>query len=281
MTSDPVWLEVALNGAAGTALQPNVPVEPSQIIEEAIACVEAGASIVHLHAYRDGQAVEDASIYASIFEGIRKHCDAILYPTLALTGSLEERLKPLRELGESGLMEWTVVDPGSVNISLQLQIDAGLPGIHYSNPDEHIRAGLELAKERGWRPAYAIYEPGFVRLGSAFAASITGMQQPIYRLMFSKSLLFGASPTEYALAFYYEHLQEHAPGSPWMISGLDADISAIAPSALKLGAHLRVGLEDAPFHSEKNNLQLVREAIEWIGMSERPLATVQQIRAAT
>ena len=280
MTSDPVWLEVALNGAAGTALQPNVPVEPSRIIEEAIACVEAGASIVHLHAYKDGQTIEDSEVYASIFEGIRKHCNPILYPTLALSGTLEERLQPLIELGKAGLIEWTVVDPGSVNISLQLQVDAGMNGISYANPDDHIRAGMELAKRESWRPAYAIYEPGFVRLGAAFAKAIPGMPQPIYRLMFSNNLLFGVTPSIYALEFYAQHLDEHASGAPWMISGLDADIECIVSRAIELGAHLRVGLEDAPFHSEKTNLQLVQEATDWVAKSNRRLATLEEIRAA-
>lgn len=275
-----VWLEVALNGGAGTVLQPNIPIDPPKIIEEAIACVEAGASIVHLHVYSNGQPVEDASIYAAVFEGIKRHCDPIIYPTLALSGTVEERLKPLIELGDAGLIDWTVVDPGSVNISLQMQVDAGLNGILYANPDDHIRAGLELAQKHGWRPAYAIYEPGFVRLGAAFASAMADTVKPIYRLMFSNSLLFGALPTEYALNFYEQHLQAHAPDSPWMISGLDADLSGIVQLALKKGGHLRVGLEDAHFHSQKTNLELVQEAVDWISQSGRPLATTADVRAA-
>ena len=275
----PVWLEVALNGAAGRALQPGIPIERNEIIEEAIACVEAGAAIVHLHAYRDGEPLEDADIYGSIIEGIKKHCDAIVYPTLALTGDLEQRLAPLKELAQAGMLEWTVVDPGSVNISLQMQIDAGLSGIHYSNPDDHIKAGLELALEYNCRPAYAIYEPGFVRLGAGFAQAFPGLKQPVYRLMFSNNLLFGCEPKSYALDFYAQHLNDHANAAPWMISGLDADISGIAEQAIALGAHLRVGLEDAPFNSSQSNLQLVQQAVQLIDGSERSLATAMEIRA--
>ena len=45
------WLEVALNGPWGQARQPRIPVTTKSIIEEGVACVQDGASIVHVHAY--------------------------------------------------------------------------------------------------------------------------------------------------------------------------------------------------------------------------------------
>lgn len=277
--SDPVWLEVALNGGAGRQLQPNIPIEVNEIIEQAIACVEAGAGVVHLHAYDGESPSEDSDVYAAIFNGIKKYCDPILYPTLGLSGDVAERLAPLKTLIEAELIEWMVVDPGSVNISLEMQIKAGQPGIVYANPDELIAAAMQLAKQKQLRPAYAIYEPGFARLGAAFQCAYDCEQQPVYRLMFSDNLLFGMPPSDYALEFYAKHLQAQAPNAPWMISGLDADISAIAPAALKKGAHLRVGLEDAPFGTDKTNVQLVEEAVAMIRDSGRELATADHIRS--
>ena len=172
------------------------------------------------------------------------------------------------------------VDPGSVNIAMQLQVDAGMDGILYANPDSHIRAGLELANQKNWRPAFAIYEPGFARLGSAFAAAFPNMPTPIYRIMFSDALLFGATPSSYALDFYAKHLAQHAPNAPWMISELNADVTSIVPDALKLGAHLRVGLEDAPFGTSKTNLELTQQAVAMIQDSGRSLASTTEIRAS-
>ena len=65
-----------------------------------------------------------------------------------------------------------------------------------------------------------------------------------------------------------------------MISGLDADVSEIMPQALELGAHVRVGLEDAPFGSPLTNLECVDQALRAIESQSRPLATVAQVRAA-
>lgn len=277
----PVWLEVALNGAAGRALQPRIPVTPAAIIEEALACADLGAAIIHVHAFDErGAGVEDADIYARIIEGVRSKSDAIVYPTLALSGDVETRYRPIRALAERGLLEMGVVDPGSVNITHKTQAAAGVDGVHYPNPDSHIREGLRLAAQDGWRPAYAIYEPGFARLGAALAAAQTGLKTPIYRVMFSDNLLFGMTPTRRGVDLYAAHLEETAPGAPRMVSGLDANVMSIAVYAINKGFHLRVGLEDAPFGAEKSNFDFVREAVALIAKCGRRLATPAEIRAA-
>lgn len=278
---DGVWLEVALNGAVGRTFQPNIPVTPDEIIAEGVACARAGASIIHLHAYNaNAEPVEDADIYARIIEGIREQCDAIVYPTLALQGSLEQRYAPIKRLMERGLLECGVVDPGSVNLVHRTQIAAGQDGFVYPNPTDHIREGLMLAAQGGWRPAYAIYEPGFARLGAALAETVENLKAPIYRVMFSDHLLFGMPPSLDGLTFYQKFLSELVPDAPWMLSGLDAEIMDLIEPAISLGAHVRVGLEDAPFGSEKKNIDFVEKAVRLIESNGRRVANPAAIRSS-
>ena len=65
------WLEVALNGPWTRKLQPRIPVTVKEIVEEGIACVEAGAAIVHAHAYDEatGLQTQNADVYAAIIGG--------------------------------------------------------------------------------------------------------------------------------------------------------------------------------------------------------------------
>lgn len=261
-----VWLEVAVNGAAGTEYQPLIPITTDNIIKQAVDCAKAGATIVHVHVYDDaGHPTEDVDLYRRVIEGIKEQVDIIVYPTVALSGTAEERYAPLEALASYGLLDWGVVDPGSVNIVHTLQAKNNVEGLSYVNPDSHIRHGLTLAERDNWRPAYAIYEPGFLRLGSALAQATNLRLQPIYRLMFSDNLLFGTRPSEYALEFYAKMIEaELGPNAVWMISGLDANIRGLIEPALNLGAHIRVGLEDAPFGCEMSNLQLVEEAVSQI-----------------
>ncbi len=277
--ASPVLLEVALNGAA-RAFQPRIPVTIDAIVDDALACADLGAAVIHLHAYSDkGEAVEDADIYSRIIERIRAKTTAIIYPTLALSGDLETRFRPIRALSERGLLEMGVVDPGSVNITHKTQAAAGVDGVHYPNPDSHIREGLRLAADYGWRPAFAIYEPGFARLGAALAAAQPGLKTPIYRVMFSDNLLFGMAPTRRGVDLYAAHLEDVAPGAPKMASGLDADISKIAIYAINKGYHLRVGLEDAPFGTDRSNIELVQDALAMIEKCGRRPMSAEELRA--
>ena len=42
---DPVIIECAINGVTSKATNPHVPVEPSEITADALACMSAGAAI--------------------------------------------------------------------------------------------------------------------------------------------------------------------------------------------------------------------------------------------
>ena len=122
-----VWLEAALNGPWGRARQPDIPVTVDEIVADGVAAAGAGAAVVHVHAYDEatGKQKDDWQIYARIIEGIRARCDAIVYPTIPLAGSgfagdamsPAQRYAHIGALAERGLVEWAVVDPGSVNLS--------------------------------------------------------------------------------------------------------------------------------------------------------------------
>jgi uncharacterized protein (DUF849 family) len=168
------------------------------------------------------------------------------------------------------LLEWAVVDPGSVNIE----------SFVYLNPEDHVRHGLALANRFGFHPGYAIYEAGFVRLGAALARHTRRLPQPIYRFMFSQGLPFGFPPAEYALDAYLQLLAEEAPGAPWMVAGLAVDILSLAAAAVRRGGHVRVGLEDAPLGSVHSNLEWVRAGRDAIERAGGTLASAADVRAA-
>ena len=115
-----VWIEVALNGAWSRKLQPRIPDTVESIVAEGIACARAGAAIVHTHAYRDGRHTFDWQVYARIIEGIRAEIDVPVYPSYPATEpgmTAEQRFAHVEKLVERGLLEFAVVDPGSVNFT--------------------------------------------------------------------------------------------------------------------------------------------------------------------
>ena len=96
MSNGKTWLEVSLNGPWSRDRQPLIPISVAEIVEQGVACAQAGAAIIHVHAYDEhtGRQKDDADTYAAIIEGIREHVDVVVYPTLPFSGSSDSR-KPM------------------------------------------------------------------------------------------------------------------------------------------------------------------------------------------
>lgn len=286
----PTWLEAAINGPWGRSRQPRIPVSTAEIVADGIAVAKSGAAIVHLHVYDEatGRQTDDWQVYARAIEGIRAAVDAIVYPTIPIVGSgyagpeaMESgRYTHLEELAKRGLVEWGVLDPGSVNWISYEAIPHGEPGFIYQNPEQHIREGMAVCERHRIHPSYAIYEPGFTRAGAALRRAYPGMPTPIYRFMFSDAFAWGFPPEPYALSAHMRLLADCDPGAPAMIAGLGVDLERLVPEAVARGVHVRAGLEDAPFGIERGNVALVEAMARQVQAAGGRLATPAEVRAS-
>lgn len=280
-----VWVEVALNGMWGKAAQPNIPVTVDEVIADGVACIQAGAAILHLHAIDPvtGKQNDDPEIYEAIFRGIRAKTDGIVYPTMPLDlyDGWTDRYQSADELGRRGLLEWAVVDPGSLNINA---VDAASKQLHgkgvvYVNTDAEIRRGMQLATKYNFHPEYACFEPGFVRLGAAMHRAYPDAPAPIYSFRFAEELTLGLPPTEWALDAYVRLLALEAPGAHWMAASMGGDITPLIPAIVARGGGVRTGLEDAPMGTRKTNVDLVKECVRAIRAAGGEPATGSEVRA--
>ena len=280
-----VWIEVALNGSWGRAQQPNVPVTVEEIIADGVACIEAGAAILHLHAVDPvtGKQNDDPDIYAAIMNGIRARTDGIVYPTMPihLYPGWTDRYQSAAELGRRGLLEWAVVDPGSLNFNAYDFITKQLrgKGVVYANTDAEIRRGMQLAAQYKFHPEYACFEPGFVRLGAAMHRAYPDAPMPIYSFRFAEAMTMGLPPEEWALDTYIRLLEMEAPGAPWMAASSGGNITKLIPAIVARGGHVRTGLEDAPMGSRVTNVDLVNECVQAIRTAGAEPATGNDVRA--
>ena len=286
-----VWIEAALNGAWSRALQPGIPDTIEAIIAEGIACARAGATIIHTHAYDGGgPQTYDWQVYARIIEGIRAQVDVPVYPsyppisTTNIDASLSVadaavRFAHIEALAARGLLDFAVIDPGSVNLTLAATTSAARPAGTYMNPESHVRHALDFAARHGFHPAFAIYEPGFTRAGAALARA-AGVKTPIYRFMFSETFALGFPPKPYALAAHLALLEEEAGPAPWMIAGICADIRPLIGETVARGGHIRVGLEDARLGTTTGNLVMVEEAVRIVRDHGAEPASAAELRQA-
>ena len=187
------------------------------------------------------------------------------------------------ELARRGLLEWGFLDPGSVNFCF---IDSdgasftefmGGHGVHF-NPNPALEMAAELAAEHQFHPAYACYEPGFVRHGALLHRRHPTMPVPVYRFMFSTGMTFSFPPEPWAVEAYVKLLEHAAPGSPWMVAGLVVNVLPLIPTVVGLGGGVRVGLEDAPYNTQRSNLELVDAAVDAIQRAGSEPASAAEVR---
>jgi 3-keto-5-aminohexanoate cleavage enzyme len=280
------WIEVALNGAATRRVQPRIPVLAKEIVDEGVACIKAGAAVIHAHTLEPDSSKQNGDVdnCAAFMNGIREKVDAIVYPTVIGIPNRSNPAwlwEPTVELARRGILEWGFIDPGSVNLCF---IDSSGPALTggngvYINTNPALEIAAGLAVEHKFHPAYACYEAGFVRQGALLHHRHPAMPVPIYRFMFSTGMTFSFPPESWALEAYVKLLEMTDPGAPWMAAGLAVDLIPLIPTVVALGGGVRVGLEDAPFATKHSNVELVDAAVNAIQKAGSEPATTADVRA--
>jgi 3-keto-5-aminohexanoate cleavage enzyme len=267
ITSVPVIIEVAINGAA-----PDAPRLPHEISDTALACFDAGAAIVHNHIdVMGGDADTVAARYREGWDPVLAvRPDALLYPTINGIGSVEERYNHIAPLAETGGLRIGVSDPGSVNLG---------PRFAYVNSGEDIEYQWSLCERHHLVPTLAIFEPGFLRAALSYWRAGKYPAGTMIRFYFGGDandadggFWFGLPPTETSLDAYLAML-DGCP-LPWSVAVLGGDIfeTELPALAVERGGHLRVGLEDHKGRAVTNQ-ELVAEAVKAVEQSGRPVAS--------
>jgi 3-keto-5-aminohexanoate cleavage enzyme len=277
----PVIIEAAINGATSRATNPNVPKTPVEIAADALACIAAGASVIHAHC--DPVGGPDDEVAERYLEGFRpvwaERPDALLYPTINFgAGGLSFGHLPI--MAKEGLRVG-LLDPGSVNLGRV--DDDGLPAgaFVYANSFDRIAEVFAMHSDLGLGPSLAIYEPGFLRTTLAYWKAGRLPAGTMIKLYLSEERGLGGSPfglpvTERGLDAYLEILGDCPV--PWAVSAVGGDIgrSDVARLALERGGHLHLGLEFHGGDRTPTNVELVQEAAALCAAVGRPVATCAQ-----
>jgi uncharacterized protein (DUF849 family) len=284
--ADPCIIEVALNGVTTRAANPRVPRSPAEITADALACIDAGATIVHNHNDEPMWVADGRHAAAPYLEAWRPvvaaHPDVHLYATQASGGpgiAIEERWAHHVELARAGVCGMGLVDPGSVSLG-GLGAD-GLPELDraYVNTHADARYMIERCAELRLAPSVSIFDPSFLRVALAFHRAGALPPGAMIKLYFGGALLFGLPPTAAGLDAYLAMLD--GTGLCWSVAVLGGDVvgCGLAALALERGGHVRVGLEDHAGPRTPRNVELVEELAALVVRSGRRVATAIEMRA--
>lgn len=278
---EPLVIEAAVNGSTSKAAQPHVPRSVEEIVEQAVACFEAGAAIVHHHTddgLFDGRHASEP--YRAAWTAILARVPgAILYPTMgggSARTTIVERYAHMEELADAGLLRLAVVDPGSV--SFGPIDDEGLPAavdVVYQNTFADVRHMTGRCRERGLAAHVSIFEPGFLRVALAYHSRGRFPPAKIQLYFGGEALPFGLPPTAASVDVYRSMLD--GAGLPWMVGVIGGDCaSTVAEHAIVHGGHVRVGLEDYAGPRRPTNVELVTEIVALARKHGRRVATAAE-----
>lgn len=282
----PVIIEAAINGARSKKNNVNVPLSTDEIVACITACVQAGASIIHVHA---GQPIvgagghHDSAVYKEAFaQALERHPGLLLYPTLQGGGpgtTMAQRLSHVSELCRMGLAAMVPVDPGTMNFG------------HVSrqgHPPVSDRVYQTTFADTDWAFAYccrenlpctiSVFEPGFIRLVDAHYRAGNLPLSSLVKLEFcSGDLLFGLTPDLHGLQGWL-NLFDHA-ALAWMVTLRNGSVNDhLAELAIARGGHVRVGLEDYTGPDSPRNEDLVAAAADIAAKLGRRPARPDEIR---
>jgi len=245
------WINPELKNWAST---------PEALIEDAVQCAEAGASILHLHLPRSAEATQ-------VVRRIRERTDAIIQAGMS-SYPVEKRLTDFE------------ARPDMISIILNHH-DEHFTEMHVSqlHPLEEFEEYGRKCRQFRIKPEWEVWHTG----------SYWNLRYLLERGWFEGpqvlTLFFGwpggtwSPPTPESYLHRVQHMPRDCHHS---VSVMGKEQTTIAMLAIASGGHVRVGTEDYPFIREvlpaKNNAELVSRMVRIAAELGRPVASPAEAR---
>ena len=295
-----VIITCAVTGGAHTpSMSPHLPVTPDEIAAQSIEAIQAGASIVHLHARNpsDGRPTGDPAVFLQFLRRIKAETDAIINISTGGGGptmSVAERAQAAQALKP----EMASLNMGSINLNLRemAQRDRdwkfewekkfleSTSGLIFKNTFDDIEWIIqEIGVAGGTRFEFECYDISHLYTLAYFLER--GLVKPP---LFVQSV-FGLRGAMGAHAEDLLHMKRTADrlfGDQyrWSVLAAGQHQMRIATMASLMGGNVRVGLEDSLYIGRgelaTNNAQQVAKArriLEELGMKVATPAEAREI----
>lgn len=272
-------ITAALTGSMSPkAVNPNVPVTPEEIAEDAYKCYLAGAAIVHLHMRNEkDEACSDVELFRESQRLIQEKCNVVINMTTTGTPAInssiseeafDERIAPVLELKP----EMCSYDAASFNWM------AAKP-FTFQNPPGFLEKLNKACIVCDCKPEIEIFNPGM--FGVIKWYTDRGLLPEPCHFQYVLGVQGGLPATPRSVFELEQYRKEMFPNSTWSAFGTSKGNLPCIFTALALGGHIRVGLEDTGYYSKgvvANNEMLVQRAARIIKEFGCEVATPDEAR---
>lgn len=273
-----IVITASLTGVLATRSQcPYIPYSPKEIAEEGKRAVDAGASVLHIHARQpDGAPAYDIETYKQIGEEVRSLCPTAIinYSTGAVGLSREERIQHITALKP----DMAALNMGSMNYGIYSpKTKEFYHDFVFQNPFSDIKFYLEKMKEAGTLPEMEVFDNGHIN--NAMPLIDMGLIAKPYVFSFVMGVLGGIPISTQNLL----HQAASVPaGSHWQVIGIGRKQWQLIAAAITIDGHIRAGLEDNFYlpngEMAKSNGELIDAAAQMVRMLGREVAGIEETR---
>ncbi|MEM6723882.1 MAG: 3-keto-5-aminohexanoate cleavage protein [Bacteroidota bacterium] len=272
-------LSAALTGAATNRSHcPYIPYTPVELGEEAKRAVDAGASIVHIHAREDnGMPSWRLEVFEQIHEEVRKRCPNVIinYSTGAIGIPLEDRLRHVAALKP----DMAAFNMGSMNYAIYSKKSKQFYwNAVFENSFDTMQTVVKTMNEAGTTPEMECFDTGHIRNAEPLRDMGLIPENACYSLVMG---VLGGIPASTENLMH--QIKQVPPGNFWQVIAISRKQWQMAAVACTMGGNFRVGLEDNFYlptgEMAKSNGECVEAGVQLARMMGREIATIEETRS--
>ncbi len=278
MANKKLILSAALTGAATNRTHcPAIPYTPKELGEEAKRAVDAGASIVHIHAREDnGIPSWRTEVFEEIKAEVRKHSPDVIinFSTGAIGLSVQERIKHLPVTKP----DMAAFNMGSMNYAIfsKKQKQFYWNAVFENSFDTMIKV-VKTMNENNICPEMECFDTGHIHNVEPLREMGLIPDNACYSLVMG--VLGGIPATTENLIHQIKQVPE---GAFWQVIGISRKQWQLAATACTMGGNFRVGLEDNFYlpngEMAKSNGECVEWGVKLARMLDREIASIAETR---
>ena len=272
-------LSAALTGAATSRTHcPYIPYTPKELGEETKRAVDAGASIVHIHAREDdGMPSWRPEVFQQITEEVRKRCPNVIinFSTGAIGLPIEERIKHL-PLTQPDMAAFNM---GSMNYAIYSKRSKQFyfSGIFENSFDTLIKV-VKVFNENNVCPEMECFDTGHIRHAQPLRDMGLLPDNACYSLVMG---VMGGIPA--TIPNLMHQISQVPEGKFWQVITVSRKQWQLAAVACGMGGNFRVGLEDNFYlpngEMAKSNGECAEWGVKLARMMGREIASIEETRA--